>query len=210
MKGFIKKDLAMIKNIFKLLGIIIIINVIMGLIGESDISFILPFMSVMAMTSTFSYDTFNHFDSYVITLPNGRKNSVRSKYITTILMILVIAVMTTILSFIVAYNSSNNPDYELILLTMFGNIFGTLMLLSFMYPVIYKFGMERARIGIMVFVLGIVLLISFLLKFVDVSHILSLPSLSASYWIFSLTLIIIISVYLSYKISLRIQLNKEF
>ena len=90
MLGFIKKDIAMIKSNFKLIGILIVVYTIMGLMGEVDISFILPFMSVMIMISTFSYDNYNNWDAYSISLPNGRKNSVKAKYIATILMILVV------------------------------------------------------------------------------------------------------------------------
>ena len=66
MIGFIKKDLAMIKSNFKLLGILIIVYAIMGLMGKMDISFILPFMCVMIMISSFSYDNYNNNfnDSY--------------------------------------------------------------------------------------------------------------------------------------------------
>ena len=74
MIGFIKKDLAMIKSNFKLMGILLFFYVVMGLLGEMDISFILPFMSVMIMISTFSYDNYNKWDAYSVTLPNGRKN----------------------------------------------------------------------------------------------------------------------------------------
>ena len=47
MIGLIKKDLAMIKGNFKFLAIFIILYFILGLMGKMDISFILPFMSVI-------------------------------------------------------------------------------------------------------------------------------------------------------------------
>ena len=91
MIGFIKKDLFMIKSNFKLLGILIIAYTLMGFVGEIDISFILPFMSVMIMISTFSYDNYNNWDAYSISFPDGRKNSVKSKYVATVLMIVLLS-----------------------------------------------------------------------------------------------------------------------
>ena len=64
--------------------------------GEMDLSFVLPFMSVVIMISTFSYDVYNKWDAYVITLPNGRKNVVKAKYIATFILI-VVSILITIL-----------------------------------------------------------------------------------------------------------------
>ena len=111
MIGLIKKDLAMIKGNFKFLAIFIILYFILGLMGKMDISFILPFMSVIIMISTFSYDNYNKWDAYVITLPKGRKNSVKSKYVTTILLVLILTIVTVLLSFIITYCRYHILDY---------------------------------------------------------------------------------------------------
>ena len=140
MIGLIKKDLAMIKGNFKFLAIFIILYFILGLMGKMDTSFILPFMSVIIMISTFSYDNYNIWDAYVITLPNGRKNSVKSKYVTTILLVLILTIVTVLLSFIITYCRYHILDYEEILSLTTGSIFGTLLVLSFMYPIIYNLG----------------------------------------------------------------------
>ncbi len=210
MIGFIKKDIAMIKNNFKSLAILIIIYVVMGLFGEMDISFVLPFMAVMIMISTFSYDTYNKWDAYSVSLPNGRKNVVKSKYITTLLIILIVSIIITILSILIAYNKSKIVNYEEILLSMMGNIFATLLVLSLMYPTIYKFGIEKARIGIFIAVFGIVIIFGFISKFIDFSNFLSIFSFLENYWAITLLVVSIITVYISYIISLKIQLKKEF
>ena len=210
MIGFIKKDLAMIKSNFKLLGALIVVYAIMGLMGKMDISFILPFMCVMIMISSFSYDNYNKWDAYAITIPNGRENSVKSKYITTILMIFIIAVVTTILSFIISYISTESINYEQILITMFGTIFGTLLVLAFMYPIIYKFGVEKARIGIFLLVFGIVIIGSLLANYIDLSNIFEALSFLENYIIIILVIMMVTMVYVSYMISKRVFSKKEF
>ncbi len=210
MIGFIKKDLAMIKSNFKLLGILIIVYTIMGLMGKMDISFILPFMCVMIMISSFSYDNYNKWDAYSISLPNGRKNSVKSKYITTILLTLIVSIITTLLSFAISYVNNKTINYEQILVTMLGVIFGTLLVLTFMYPIIYKFGVEKARIGIFLLVFGIVIIGSLLANYIDLSNVLKFLSFLEDYLIIILIMVAIIMVYVSYKISEKIFIKKEF
>ena len=210
MIGFMKKDLAMIKSNFKLIGILILVYTIMGLMGEMDISFILPFMCVMIMISSFSYDNYNKWDAYSVSLPNGRKNSVKSKYITTILMTLIVSIITIILSFIISYVNTKTINYEQILVTMFGVIFGTLLVLAFMYPIIYKFGVERARIGIFLIVFGIVFVGGLLSQYIDLSFIAKALSFLEDYIIIILVAVMIAMVYISYKISEKIFRKKEF
>lgn len=210
MIGFIKKDLAMIKSNFKLLGILIIVYTVMGLLGQIDVSFILPFMIVMIMISTFSFDNYNKWDAYSISLPNGRKNSIKAKYIATIFMILVVSVITTILSFIISYANTKTINYEQILVSMLGTIFGTLLVLTFMYPIIYKFGIEKARIGIFIIVFGLVIIGSFIAQYLDLSFIAKLLSFLENYLVIILIIVTILMVYISYKISEKIFMKKEF
>ncbi len=210
MIGFIKKDIAMIKSNFKLMGLLFIVYAVMGLLGEMDISFILPFLSIMIMISTFSYDNYNKWDAYSITLPNGRKNSVKAKYLATILMILIVSIITIILSFVISYVNTKTINYEQILVTMFGTIFGTLLVLTFMYPIIYKYGVEKARIGIFIIVFGLVVVGGFLLQYLDLSFIAKSLSFLEDYLIIILIGITIIMVYVSYIISQKIFSKKEF
>ncbi len=210
MTGFLKKDLAMLKSNFKLLGILLIVYTIMSLLGEMDISFILPFMSVMIMISTFSYDNYNKWDAYSIALPDGRKNSVRSKYVATILMVLAVSIITIILSFVISYINTKSIDYQLILVSTLGTIFATLLVLTFMYPIIYKFGVEKARIGIFLIVFGLVIIGGFISEYLDLSLISKSLSFLERYLIIILILITIIMVYISYKISEKIFSKKEF
>ena len=210
MIGLIKKDLAMIKGNFKFLAIFIILYFILGLMGKMDISFILPFMSVIIMISTFSYDNYNKWDAYVITLPNGRKNSVKSKYLATILLVLILTIVTVLLSFIITYCRYHILDYEEILSLTTGSIFGTLLVLSFMYPIIYKFGVEKARIVICSLVFGIVILGSFIIKYIDLTGIIKILNIMQDYWIIVILLFSFLLVYASYRLSLKIYLKKEF
>ncbi len=210
MIGFIKKDLAMMKSNLKLMGMLIVVYAVMGIWKEIDISFILPFISVMMMISTFSYDNYNKWDAYSITFPNGRKNSVSAKYVATILLILIISIITILLSFIISYVNSKTINYEQILVSTFGNIFGTVLVLSFMYPIIYKFGVEKARIMIFILIMAIVVFGGLIFNLVDFSMVPKIFEYIENYLLLILLIIILLIIYLSYLISLKINLKKEY
>ena len=210
MIGFIKKDLAMIKSNFKLLGILIVTYSILGLLGKLDISFLLPFITVMIMISTFSYDNYNNWDAYSICLPKGRKNGVKAKYMATKIMILVISFITGIISLLISYLNFKVINYEQILITLLGTIFGTLLVITFMYPIIYKYGIEKARISIFLIIFGLFILIGFISKYIDFTFISNILSLLENYIIPIIIILMILMVYISYKISARIFWKKEF
>ena len=154
MLGFTKKDILMLKSNLKFFVILLVIYGMMAMEGEMDLSFLLPFMSVMLMISTFSYDQYNHWDSYLCTLPGGRKNSVRAKYLSTLLMILATTAVVTTSSLIISYVKEQTISYPDIFSSLLGVLFATFLIQSLMYPSIYKFGVEKARIGIFIIAFG--------------------------------------------------------
>ena len=209
MLGFIKKDLLMIKSNIKILAILLLIYIVMAFQGQMDLSFLLPFMSVMIMMSTFSYDTFNKWDAYAITLPNGRKNSVKGKYIATIILIIVTTIIITALSFTIFYAKTKIIDFENIIGTILGSLFATILLQSFMYPAMYKFGPEKARIGIFVVVFGVAIIGGFVTKYVDLSPMIKMLDSIGTYWMIVFPVTMILMLYISYKVSQRIYFKKE-
>ena len=211
MLGFMIKDLAMIKSNSMLLMLIAILYVVVWLVsGDIDLAFILPFMCVMIMITTFSYDNYNKWDAYAASLPNGRKNSVRAKYLMTVLLVVVISLVTAILSAIIQLIKLSAVDYLKICVTLLGAILATLMVLALMYPAIYKFGIEKARIGVFVIVFGIVIIGGLVSRFVDFSVVASALSPLKNYLLPIATATVIIIVFVSYLISARVAERKEF
>ncbi len=210
MLGLIKKDLLMIKSNFKVLVILLFVYGMMAINGEIDLSFLLSIMSVMIVISTFSYDTYNKWDAYTVTLPEGRKNSVRAKYLVTILLTGLTTILVTLLSIIISYSLAGKIDFEMLLATMLGSVFSASLIQSFMYPVIYKYGVEKARIGIFVVVFIITIIGGILFKNLDISLFSQTINFLNNYLEIILPVIMIVMVYLSYRISLRLYMKKEF
>ena len=78
MFGLIKKDFLLIKANLRSMMIVFIVYLILTFQGTFDVTFIVPLIGIMLFISTFSYDDFNNWNSYAVTLPNGRKNVVLS------------------------------------------------------------------------------------------------------------------------------------
>ena len=210
MIGKIKKDFLLLKGNLKVWLILIFIYVTMAFQEEMSLAFLLPFMCVVTMLSTFSYDNFNKWDAYAITMPYGRKNSVRAKYIATLLLVFVTIVIVAIITIVIGYARTKTVNFEDIGSTMLGAIFSTTLLQSFMYPAIYKFGVDKARIAIFIVVFGVAIIGSFLSKYINFEYLIQKLSFLNNYMMIILPVIIIVMLYVSYEISKGIYNKKEY
>ena len=209
MLGLIKKDFLLLKNSSKSYLLVLLIYLFLGFIGEMDFSFILPFMSVLLMMMTFSYDTFNHWDSYVATFPKGRAGSVRAKYITTLILILLTSLITFFFQVILICIKKQPLELVLLLEKMLGTIFATITILCISYPAIYKFGLEKARIGIFLVVFVLAFAVQALASAIDLNQILNGLAFFKNIWVPTLILLSLIILALSYFISLKVYSKKE-
>lgn len=210
MLGLIKKDFLMLKGNFKTWLILLFVYIVMAFQESMSLAFLLPFMCVVTMLSTFSYDSYNKWDSYVCSLPDGRKNSVRAKYIATLLLIFVTVLITTILTIIIGYYRTNAVNLESIVESIFGAIFATTLLQSIMYPAIYKYGVEKARISIFIGVFGFALIGGFLAKYIDFKSIIQGLAFLEKYIMIIIPMIIVVMLFISYKIAEVIYKRKEY
>lgn len=210
MIGLIKKDLLMIKSNLKILIILFAVYGFMAYQGEMNLSYILPFMSVVIMISTFSYDAFNKWDAYAITLPDGRKNSVRAKYLATLILIVLTTIIISVLTMFISYTQTKIIDVENVFSTILGAVFATTLLQSFMYPAIYKFGLEKARIGIFIVVFGVGIIGGFMAKSINFEALFQSLDALDNYWMIILPVFMVVMLYLSYKLSEKIYKKKEY
>lgn len=161
MIGLIKKDFYTIKGNLKTLGIVLVVFAALAYFGEIDLSMMAPFLAVALFISTFNYDEFNHFDIYGITLPKGRRDIVKAKYISGLIMTLISIVFSLMIGFIVSLNTNEKVDLE----TMYACLISTLIVVALIVPLIFKFGAEKGRIAIFVLVYGIIFSIFAFVKY---------------------------------------------
>lgn len=209
MKGLIIKDLLMIKGNLKHILFLYILFFALTLQGSFDLSFILVMVSVMLFMSTFSYDEYNKWDAYAITLPNGRNNIVKSKYVSTIIIVVVSTLITLMLSIIVGL-IKNNLDLEITISTMLGSCFALVVLVGVLYPIIFKFGIEKGRIILFVVAFAVAIIAKILFDNLSINIPVKLLTFLENYFVLIISTLSIFIILVSYKISKLIYLKKEF
>ena len=221
-KGLLKKDLYNLAT-YKASLIIIILFCGIAIIGTESISFapiIICTIVGMIALSTFSYDEISKSNKYILALPTNRKEIVREKFVLAIGATILGGILGLLLTIIIV-NAMNyirpdniiNIEYESLLTTTIGGMWGISLIQVIQIPSIYKWGAEKGRIQMFVLlfiivaaVLGIGYLImnaNFNVKMEMIENFMN------KFGILLLVSLMIIMYYISYKISYRIYKNKE-
>lgn len=165
MKGLLVKDFRFLLKQKSSLLIFVGIGLYFLLTGV-DVSFALMFTVMMASilaTSSISYDSFDNGMAFLMTLPIQKKTYVISKYIFSLLVVVMMSGLIVLLAVIGAnmgLEHLNLTDMKGMLVV--AAVFATVML-SIMTPIYIIFGGENARMAILA-VYGIIAVIALAVK----------------------------------------------
>ena len=221
-KGLLKKDLYNLAT-YKASLIIIILFCGIAIIGTESVQFapiIICTIVGMISLSTFNYDEIAKSDKYILTLPTNRKEIVKEKFILAIGATILGGLLGLFLTIIVVnvLNSIRpdnviNLDYESLIATTIGGMWGISLIQAIQIPSIFKWGAEKGRIQMFVLLFVIVAVvagIAFLIMqtnfHIDVEM---LKNVLHQFGFIILVLTMVIMYYVSYKISYKIYINKE-
>ena len=153
MRGLIIKDLLYIKSTWKNLTLMFIGSLLISIAaGNYTLAIVIvPMMLLTTGISTFQTDEFFNVESYTLSLPLTRKQIIISKYLFTLIMM----VISTIIGLIIygGIKVIADPGYRglnvymirtLLMLELSG-----LIVDSIFYPIIYRFGCEKSRLVLM-------------------------------------------------------------
>ncbi len=210
MLGLIKKDFLLIKANLKSMAIIFIVYLILAFQGTFDVIFIIPLIGIMLFISTFSYDDFNNWNSYAVTLPNGRKNVVRAKYIASIILTIILAIVSLTIGIGISYTKTNSINLDEIISSLMGTMLSSIIIISLLYPIVFKFGATNGRIILFAVVFGIAGIGALIAQFVDTTPIINMINRLDSCSLIAIPIISAILLGISYLISNKIYQNKEF
>ena len=210
MLGLIKKDFLLIKANSKQMVIIFIVYLMLAFQGTFDVTFIIPLIGIMLFISTFSYDDFNNWNSYAVTLPNGRKNVVRAKYIASIILTIILAIVSLTIGIGISYTKTNSINLDEIISSLMGTMLSSIIIISLLYPIVFKFGATNGRIILFAVVFGIAGIGALIVQFVDTTPIINMINRLDSYSLIAIPIISAILLGISYLISNKIYQNKEF
>ena len=210
MLGLIKKDLLLIKANLKSMIIIFVIYIMLAFQGTLDVTFIIPIIGIMLFISTFSYDDFNNWNSYAVTLPDGRRNVVRAKYIVSIILMIILAVVAFFIGKGISYIKTNSINLDEIISSLMGTMLSSVIIISLLYPIVFKFGATNGRIILFAVVFGIAGIGTLIAQFIDMAPIINIINKLDNYLLIAIPIIYIILLGISYLISSKIYQNKEF
>ena len=221
-KGLIKKDLYNLSS-YKSSLIIMILFCGIAIIGTKAINYasiIICTIVGMISLSTFSYDEIAKSNKYILTLPTDRKEIIKAKYILAIGATILGGILGLLITIIVV-NVMNylrpediiNIDYEGLIVSTIGGMWGISLIQSIQIPSIYKWGAEKGRIQmfILLFILvAVVIGIGFLIMKANFNiDIKAINSFMNKFGIMILVALMIIMYYISYNISYKMYKNKE-
>ena len=210
MLGLIKKDFLLIKANSKQMVIIFIVYLMLAFQGTFDVTFIVPLIGIMLFISTFSYDDFNNWNSYAVTLPDGRKNVVRAKYIASIILTIILVIVSLIIGIGISYTKTNSINLDEIISSLMGTMLSSVIIISLLYPIVFKFGATNGRIILFAVVFGIAGIGALIAQFVDTTPIINMINRLDSYSLIAIPIISAILLGISYLISNKIYQSKEF
>lgn len=212
MKGLILKDFINLKSTFKTYIFIMLVFAFVFIpSGNVTLFGVIIFMSTLLVITTIAYDDLAKWDTYALTMPITRKKMVASKYFVMVILG-VFGLMISLVMGLISFQFSNGVYLEEIFLTILIVYLMALIFGSTIIPLIYRFGIEKARLLILLVALipGIFILI--------VQNIFGLNALEkvlmdlSDYWfIYMLVALLMIAyVFGSYLISTKIYSKKEF
>ncbi len=210
MLGLIKKDFLLIKANSKQMVIIFIVYLMLAFQGTFDATFIVPLIGIMLFISTFSYDDFNNWNSYAVTLPDGRRNVVRAKYIASIILTVILGAVALAISAGISYTKTNSINVDEIMSSLMGTMLSSVIIISLLYPSVFKFGATNGRIILFAVVFGAAGIGALIAQFVDMTSIINIINRLDNYSLIAIPIISVILLGISYLISNKIYQRKEF
>ena len=210
MLGLIKKDFLIIKANLKSMVITFIVYLMLAFQGTFDVTFIIPIIGIMLFISTFSYDDFNNWNSYAVTLPDGRRNVVRAKYIASIILTVVLGIIALAIGIGISYIKTNAINLNEIISSLMGTALSNITIISLLYPIVFKFGATNGKIILFAVVFGIGGIVALVSNFIDMTSVINTINGLENYSIIAIPIISVILLGISYLISNKIYQNKEF
>lgn len=208
MKGLLLKDLYNMGQQKKILVFLALFYGAFALFTDSS-AMLNVFVLVCSMlsVSAFSYDEFAKWDSYALSLPVTRKEIVAARYLFATLLTgcgALAALVLGTLSFIVR----SQTNFGAMVISIASITALSFLLLSLLLPLCYKFGLEKGRIMLMIFMMVLVFLgMSLPELLANLPEMFALQSLLLPVIVL---LLCAVALVLSYSASVRIYEKREF
>lgn len=217
MKALFIQDIRYMLTQKSFLVLIALVGIVLALTQNDNYIFVIGYLGFMGMITgmmSVTMDDQSNGLTFLFSLPIDRRVYVREKYIFIVLMGVSFSIFATALCLLFRMFAEYKAPLDEILATSLGTLFVMLLFVCFMLPLQLKFGAERARlasfiaIGLFfaaVIVAGLVVnfadALPFIQAFLSMSPV-ALTGIGAAF--------LIVCLRISYGVSLRIILHREF
>ena len=157
MKGLLVKDLKLLKNMMRIMLIIIVFSVAFSTMGENlffSMGYVSVFVAIFSV-STISYDEYDNGFAYLFSFPFERKQYVQEKYIFGLGMIIAGVFFSGIISFMISKltgQSVTAPEWTAVIVA---SLSMAVFMISLVLPANIKYGSEKGRVAMIVIFLGV-------------------------------------------------------
>ncbi len=217
MKGLLEKDLRLMISRKQSILIFIVASIFVAFTMEGSfvVSYLTMLFTVIAI-STLSYDEYDNGFAFLMTLPFSRKTYVREKYIFTLLAEITAWIVSVILYY--AVNMIKGVRLDLLSEAPVMLMYLPLLFLMacMMLPIQFRFGAEKSRTAYFIVIGGLAVLLFIVFKLIgsgdgsiDIME-TALSFLLSPVGIITVTAVFLILVAVSYLLSVRIMVKKEF
>lgn len=215
-KGLVIKDLMNIKSYKATMIYLIIIFAIISFTNNETANMFPMMITIifgMIGISSFSYDNVSKADKYILSFAT-KKEIVKARYIYILLLSIIGAIIGVVLSIVLQLLKVGNIlELEGILLTILTAVLTITVLQSVQIPIMYKFGAEKGRIVQMLFSVAIIAVASgaivFFIKILPPYSLDDIKIIMQYGYVIGIVIIAFL-YFISYKISYKIYLKKEF
>lgn len=174
------------------------------------------FIISLFVISTISYDEFNNGFTFLFTLPVSRNDYVKEKYLFAFCLSGIACLVATLLSILFEMLKGNELLILESLLSSMAVLMAALVLVMIIIPVQLKFGQNKGNIAVVLvvgiaFVIGYLIIKSFEFLNIDIANIINwFSQLGVTGAVLILMAVVAVIGIVSYQISSRIMLKKEF
>ncbi len=157
MWGIMLKDLYTIKRQGKMLIFLFLIYIFIAYFGEQPMMMtgIVAVVALMMPITCMAYEERCKWGVYAQALPVSKATQVGEKYIFPMLLCLIGSTLTIPIAYLVARYKNMDMTLMEIMLSTLGVMVVGLFFLAFILPMMYRFGVEKGRLGLFVFAAAI-------------------------------------------------------
>ena len=151
MKALVMKDFYVL---WKQVRIVMLILVLMSVIGGAFNSVFVVVWCAMLPFTAMAYDERSHWDQLAAMMPYSKRDIVLSKYILGWLCMAVAMVISAAFQAAASVFTHEAPALSTLAMSFLGGVIA----LAVTLPMIFRFGVERARWGFLIIVFGVAIL----------------------------------------------------